>query len=131
MAAGDVEVVRESLTLWARTGEVDWDLVHEELEIRDHDLIDAGEYRGRGGFERWMTDWAAPWSTFSMELQELRDAGGHVVVAFVRMRATGAGSSVPVERDDAIVYRLRDGLIASLDYYNNREQALADAGLAS
>jgi ketosteroid isomerase-like protein len=124
MAAEDVEMVRESLLHWARTGEVDWDLAHEDLEIRDHDILDAGEYRGRSGFERWMTDWAAAWSRFSMEPQEFLDAGEDAVVAFVRIRAVGAGSSIPVERDDAIVYRLRDGLVARIDYYNNREQAL-------
>jgi hypothetical protein len=34
-----------------------------------------------------------------------------------------------VDRQDAIVYQLRDGKIGRLDYYNNRDQALKAVGL--
>jgi ketosteroid isomerase-like protein len=129
MADEDVALVSEALSHWARTGEANWDVVSEQVEIRDHDLLDASEYRGRGGFDRWMADWGEAWSSFGLELQELLDAGDHVVVAFVRITATGKGSTVSVERDDAIVYRVRDGSIATVDYYNNRPQALEAAGL--
>jgi hypothetical protein len=37
---------------------------------------------------------------------------------------------VSVERDDAIVYTLRDNLVVRIDYYNNRPQALEAAGLS-
>jgi ketosteroid isomerase-like protein len=129
VSAEDVEVVRESLRIWLSTGEPAWTLTHEDTEVHDHDILDASEYRGRAGVERWLQDWAAAWSSFSMHVDELIDAGEHRVVALVRMSATGLGSSVSVEREDGIVYELRDGLIARLDYYNNRPDALAAAGL--
>ena len=118
-----------SLREWRRTGEPAWELTHEDVEIHDHDIMDAGEYRGRAGVERWLADWAAAWSSYEMQLEELLDAGEHRVVALVRMQATGRGSSVSVEREDALVYELRDGLIARIDYYNNRPEALAAAGV--
>src|SRR5206468_1006403 len=102
-----------------------------DIEVHDHDIIDAGEYRGRAGVERWLADWEAAWSDFGMDVEELIDAGSGRVVALVRMRATGRGSAVSVEREDAIVYELRDGLIARLDYYNDRSRALAAAGLSA
>ena len=37
----------------------------------------------------------------------------------------------PVERQDAIVYEIRDGKILRLDYYNNRQQALASVGMGA
>jgi hypothetical protein len=43
---------------------------------------------------------------------------------------TPRGSSIDVERRDGIVYRLRDGMIIRLDYYNSRRQAVEAAGLA-
>jgi ketosteroid isomerase-like protein len=131
MAAEDVEVVRDSLRIWRDTGEPAWELTHEDIEVHDHDIVDAGEYRGRAGVERWLADWAAAWSTYSMQPEELIDAGERRVVVLVRMRATGRGSRVEVEREDGLLYELRDGLIARLDYYNNRPDALAAAGLAS
>jgi ketosteroid isomerase-like protein len=125
-----VEIVRESLRSWRRTGEPAWQLTHADAEVRDHDIMDGYEYRGREGIERWLADWESAWSAFSMHAEEFIDAGEGVVVVFVRMRATGRGSAASVERDDAIVYRVRDGLIAELDYFNDRAQALAAAGIA-
>ena len=127
---GEVEIVRDSLRIWRESGEPAWELCHPDIEVRDHDILDAGEYRGRPGVERWLSDWESAWSDFTMDAEELVDAGEGVVIAFVKMRATGRGSAVSVERDDAIVYRLRDGLIAEVDYFNNRPEALAAAGLA-
>lgn len=46
-----------------------------------------------------------------------------------RLKATGRSSGVTIEREDAIVCRVRRGLITRLDYYNNRAQALAQVGL--
>lgn len=129
MAAADLDVVFASLQRWRRTGEPAWELTHEDIEVHDHDIMDAGEYRGRAGVERWLADWAAAWSSFAMQLEELVDAGSHRVVALVQMQATGRGSSVSVEREDALVYELRDGLIARIDYYNSRPDALAAAGV--
>jgi len=103
--------------------------MHEELEAHDHDIMDAGEYRGHEGFRRWLEDWSSAWSEFSMEPEEFIDTGERVVVV-IRMRATGRGSGVQVERQDAIVFEVRNGMTMRIDYYNNREQALEAVGLA-
>jgi ketosteroid isomerase-like protein len=102
-----------------------------EAEVHDHDLMDAGEYRGREGVERWLSDWEVAWSEFRMDAEQLIDAGDGRVHAQIRMQATGRESAVTVERDDAILYELHDGLIARLDYFNDRSEALAAAGLSS
>jgi ketosteroid isomerase-like protein len=62
-----------------------------------------------------------------LEPEEFIDAGDQVV-ALLRVKATGH-SGVALERDDAIVYTMRDGQVARLDYYNNRPQALEAVGL--
>jgi len=48
----------------------------------------------------------------------------------ILLKAKGRGSSIDVERQDAMVCKLRDGKIARIDYYNNRAQALKAVGLA-
>ncbi len=128
-ASGNVELVRSSLRHWGKTGEPAWAICREDAEVHDHDILDAGEYRGRDGFDAWMADWSAAWSSFEMIVDDVIDAGSERVIVLVRMKATGRGSSVSVEREDALVYELRGGLISRLDYFNNREQALAAAGL--
>ena len=124
-----MEIVRESLERFVATGEPAWDMLHEEVEVHDHDILDAGEYRGHSGFARWLEDWGAGLPVYSFEPQEFIDAGD-LVVAVILMKARGRGSSVDVERQDAMVCAVRDGKIWRVDYYNSRQQALKAVGLA-
>jgi ketosteroid isomerase-like protein len=128
MSERDVEVVRSALERYLATGEPAWEMTHADIEVRDHDIMDAGEYRGHAGFRRWLEDWAGPWSEFNLEPQEYLDAGQEVV-AILRMTATGRASGVTVEREDAMVFRVEGGQIVRLDYYNNPSQALGQVGL--
>jgi hypothetical protein len=45
------------------------------------------------------------------------------------MTATGRASGVTVDRQDAMVFAFQGEKIVRLDYFNNRAQALAQAGL--
>jgi len=129
MSDENVNMVRRALERFIATGEPPWDALHEDVEVHDHDIMDAGDYRGHAGFGRWLEDWSAAWSEDSIEPEDFIDADERVVV-LIRQRTTGQGSGVSLEREDAIVFAMRDGKIARLDYYNDREQALVVAGLA-
>src|SRR5271157_4187196 len=129
MSQQDVRVIQDALARFMATGEPPWDALHEDVEVRDHDIMDASDYSGHAGFGRWLEDWSAAWSEDSIEPEEFLDAEGHRVVVFIRQRTTGQDSGVTLERHDAMVFELRDGKVARLDYYNNREQALKAAGL--
>ena len=128
MSQKNVELVQTLLERFIATGEPSWESLHEQIEAHDHDVVDAGEYRGHAGFRRWLENWDVAWSEFSMVPEEFVDAGERVVSVF-RMKATGRGSGVPVERQDAMVWEVRDGKVVRLDYYNNREKALEAVGL--
>ena len=104
--------------------------MHDEVEVHDHDIVDAGEYRGHEGFGRWLEDWAIAWSEYTMQPEEFLDAGDRVV-AFILQKTTGHGSGIALERHDAMVFGVRDVKIVRLDYYNNRDEALRQAGLAA
>jgi hypothetical protein len=125
----NVELIRDALQTWRRTGEPAWELTHPDVEVRDHDIMDAGEYRGHEGVARWLVDWGTAWSGFTMDVEEVIEAGESGVVALIRIGATGRESGISVEREDAVVYEVRDGLIVQVDYYNDRAVALAAAGL--
>jgi ketosteroid isomerase-like protein len=105
-------------------GEPLWSVVSTDVVIHDHDLPDADEYVGHEGYARWLTEWADVWSQFQLDPREYLDEGKHVVVVF-DLKATGRGSGVEVEREDALVIEMRDGIAVRMDYFNNRAQAMA------
>ncbi|HWX96916.1 MAG TPA: nuclear transport factor 2 family protein [Solirubrobacteraceae bacterium] len=128
MCQENVELVQTALQHFATTGEPDWDGLHEDVKVYDHDIMDAGDYWGHRGFARWLQDWASAWSEYTMEPEEFLDAGDRVVV-FILQKTTGHGSGVGLERHDAMVFELRDAKILRVDYHNNRQQALKAVGL--
>lgn len=128
MSQENVELAQDALREFAASGEPAWELLHDEVEVHEHDIMDAGEYRGHEGFGRWLEDWAAAWSEYTMEPEEFLDAGDQVV-AFILQKTTGQGSGIALERHDAMVVEVRDAKIVRLDYYNNRAQALKAVGL--
>jgi ketosteroid isomerase-like protein len=129
LSAENLEVVKRSLERFVETGEIDWALVDEEVEITDHDIPDQAGYHGHAGLARWLEDWGAAWADYTFEPTEFIEAGEYVVVV-VQLRAKGRGSGLELDREDAIVYQVRDGKIIRTDYYNNTTQAFAAAGIA-
>ena len=128
MSQQNVEIVQQGFLTEVETGEPAWAIIADEVEIHDHDLMDAPHYRGLAGYRSWRENWSSTFPEFSVEPVEWIDAGERVAVVLL-MRATGAGSGVTVEREDAMVLALRDGKITRIDYYNNRRQALESVGM--
>jgi len=127
MSRENVEIVRGAIEYFGRTGEPHLETLDPEVEVLDHDLPDAGVYRGRDGFVRWLANWGEAWDSFSMEPQRWIDVGDQVVFVF-QMTATGKGSGVEVKRQDAMVWTLRDRMAIRIEYYNNEPQALEAVG---
>jgi ketosteroid isomerase-like protein len=127
MSQESVEIVRGVMESFI-AGDPVWDRLEADIEVHDHDIMDAREYRGHDGFASWLDNWGAAWTNFSMAPEQFLDAGDHVVMVF-RMKAIGRGSGIAVERQDAMVYSVRDGKIARVDYYNSKQQALDAVGL--
>jgi ketosteroid isomerase-like protein len=129
MSQENVEIVKEAHQRFTETGEPIWERVDAETEVFDYDIPDArNPYRGVQGITEWLADFAEAWDNYAMELERVIDVGDRVVSLF-RIRAVGAGSGVPVERGDAMVWTFRDGKLARLDYFNDQGQALEAVGL--
>jgi hypothetical protein len=64
-----------------------------------------------------------------MTPQEYVASGDRVIVS-LHMIATGRGSGLKVERDDALVHEMRDGKTVRVDYFNSRQQAFDFAAAA-
>jgi len=131
MSEENVEIVRRGFMAAAKE---DWPnalgTLHPDIEVLDYDIPDAGTYRGHSGFLAWLENWGAGWDEWRTEDPEFRPAGDENVIALFHIVATGGGSGIEVERDDAIVYRIRGRLIERLEYFNDQEKALQAAGLS-
>ncbi|MQA74223.1 MAG: hypothetical protein GEU88_07780 [Solirubrobacterales bacterium] len=125
----NIELARRGVERFLRTGEPRWDDLDPEIEIHDHDVPDAGTYRGPDGFREWIADWAQAWESFVIQPEEYL-AAADKVVAVVRVSARGKGSGVPVERLDGMVWTVRGGKAVRLDYYGSRVEALESVGLS-
>jgi len=107
-----------------RLGDVT-DLLHEEIEVHDFDLPDAGVYHGVEGFTRWLGDWGAAWEEWGGSVHDLLDLGDQVVSLTHLHASTGGG--LRVERDDSQLLTMRAGRIARLEYFGRPRVALERA----
>jgi ketosteroid isomerase-like protein len=84
----------------------------------------AGLERLRTGWLQWL----APWATYRAEIEDIVDAGDHVVVLvrdFARIEPTGP----EVSQAGAAVWTVRDGKVARAEFYADRAAGLRAAGL--
>ena len=128
MSQENVEIARQAFEHFVRTGAQQWEAIDPEVQVYDHDIPDAGTYRGHEGYLSWLANWGEAWEDFSMRAERWIDAGDKVVFIF-QLTARGKGSGVQIKRRDAMVFTFRDGKWVRVDYYNNEPQALEAVGL--
>ena len=129
MSQENVDRLRASWDAWNRgefdTSMLDPDVVFEETMLPD----DAGEtYRGHKGVLRAWARWAEAWDEFTTELEQILDAGEHLV-SIHTVHLQGKHSGVPMALRYAYLYTLRDGKVIHLRSYANPAEALEGAGL--
>ena len=76
-----------------------------------------------------MRRWTEDFEGYTIQREELIDAGDDLVVGIFRQFATGRGSGAAVELDYALVYDLQDGQLVRIRAYLDRTEALEAAGL--
>ena len=132
MSKENVDLVRRS---WEASLTEDWQTVlatlHPDAEIRDFDIPDADVGRGHEGFFAFLRRWNEAWGSWRVEDLDIQPEGDDRVIALFRMIASGEHSGIELERRDAMVYRIEDGLIVYLAYYNDQEQAFEAARRAA
>ncbi len=84
-------------------------------------------FHGRDGLFKWMQDFSAAFERPDLEYEHVADAGDQVVVLeHVRTRGRTSGAEVSLRL--AIVYTVRDGLIARQVLHEDLADALEDLG---
>ena len=86
------------------------------------------EARGVDGLRERHLELFGAWETVQTECEQLIPVGDKVV-ALLRLRGRMAGSENEVQNFGAGIYFVRDGRIARAEFYANRADGLAAAGL--
>jgi ketosteroid isomerase-like protein len=126
MSQENVDVIRRGFEHYAATGDQLWENYSDAVVVRDEESPDQSEYRGLDGVRRWIDDWSSAWDEWHIELEEIVDAGDAVLVL---IHHTGRGHSSGLELDshDGMLFTLEDGKVVGLDYFHDRERAVAAA----
>jgi ketosteroid isomerase-like protein len=101
--------------------EVEWDFSTR--------LVDPGLHLGHAGVEYFLREMDEVWEDFRSELEDLFEAGDHVV-AFVRISGRGRASGLEIDVRVGQTFSFKDGRIVASRYYGDRTEALQAAGLS-
>jgi ketosteroid isomerase-like protein len=139
MSARDVELVRAlqpspQTNLIDLFGELDEsstqaaEVFAEDFVCIQHGLDEQPRTGLRGLREGWR-NWLAPWESYRTEIEDVRD-GGDCVLVLTRDFARRPGMDSEVEMVAAAVWTVRDGKVTQIEFFPDRGDAYAAAGLA-
>jgi ketosteroid isomerase-like protein len=87
-------------------------------------------YPGVDGLRSAWLDWLLPWESYHAVVEDVIDAGGGRVVVLTRDHACPTGAKAETHFEGAPVWTVRDGKVARIEFYWNRAEGLAAAGLS-
>jgi ketosteroid isomerase-like protein len=129
MSQANVEIVRQAVDAFnARDRDRLLGLMAPEIEFRS--VFEQKTYRGLAEMVQYREDLDVMLEEFHTEDGRFLDAGGHRVVYLYRVVGRGTGSGVPVSRENAILWQLRNGKLLKGEVYLDQGQALEAAGLS-
>lgn len=105
-----------------------------ELMVADFQWNEASEVPGRkvcrsaDEFASYTEGFDQLWEEFSFEVLDLEPGAGEAVIAHVRGRGKGKASTHAFELTIHHVWRFRDGRVARMDAFLDRQDALDAAG---
>jgi ketosteroid isomerase-like protein len=103
--------------------------LHPEVELHEWPVAPGAQtYHGHDGMRAAMAKWFESWEWMQAEILEALEADDRVLVT-AHQRAKGRGSRIEVEIKSFNVYTFRDGKVARIELYTEREPALEAAGL--
>jgi ketosteroid isomerase-like protein len=129
MSEENVEIVREAVDAFnARDRGRLLGLMDPEIEFRS--VFERKTYRRLAEMVQYREDLDATLEEFHSEDDRFLDAGEDRVVYLYRVVGRGTGSGVPVSRENAILWQLRNGKLLKGEVFLDQQEALEAAGLS-
>lgn len=128
---GDIAPIFRDDAIWAAargalagplTTDFACDLVRDDLG--------RATYSGIDGLRTAWLDWLAPWESYHAVIEDVIDANEGRVLVLTRDRACPRGAQADIDFAGAPLWTVRDGKVARIEFYWNRAEGLAAAGLS-
>jgi ketosteroid isomerase-like protein len=127
---GDVIPLWRDDAVFAAMREATGDLLSTDFEcVFVREDVGRSVYRGIGGLRAAWLDWLEPWERYSAGVEDVVDAGGGRVVVLTRDRACPKGTTAEIDFLGAPIWTVRDGKVARIEFYFDRAEGLAAAGI--
>jgi ketosteroid isomerase-like protein len=125
----NVEIVRRLFEASLRhDNETALSLYDAEVTVETDFLDTPGVFHGVDGVREWYQTSLDVLADVATTVYELIDAGDDVIV-ILRLAGRGRRSGVPVERQEAHIWTVRDGKLWRLRVFRTRTEALKAVGL--
>ena len=139
MSEANVELVRRLLDMFAKRDheavfafydpEIEWDAAGITNTGALDDL--AGVYHGHDGVRTYWRRWLQAWKDIDFELEDVVDAGDHVVALIRNQRQWGRRSGIVTEVPPyGLVFTVRNGKVVRWRSFPDQETALEAVGLS-
>jgi ketosteroid isomerase-like protein len=130
-ASANLDLVRSIYADWGRGDFSSAEWAHPEIEFAFAAGPEPGNWKGLAGMAEGYRDWLRAWEDFRAEPEEYLVLDDERILVFVRNSGRGRTSGLQLEsRSVANLFHLREGRVTRIVVYLDREQALADLGLA-
>jgi len=132
MSQKNVEVVRQFYDAYnARDGAAWSGLIADDFRFESAFVgVEGRVYEGASGFSRYFADLGEAWEHFSLELQELLEAGQDRVLGLMKVHGRGRASGVEIDPSIAAVFHLRNGKLIPLETFMDPSEAIDAVGLS-
>src|SRR5260370_6033136 len=94
------------------------------------DDVGRAAYSGLDGLRAAWLDWLPPWESYHAGVEDVIDAHEGRVLVLTRDHARPKGTDAEVYFSGAPVWTVRNGKVARIEFYWNRAEGLAAAGLS-
>jgi len=103
--------------------------MHPDVELVEWpEAPDSHAVKGVDDALRVRNSWFEAWDSLDFVVDEYLEAGDRVV-SCGKAHAMGKGSAVPLDFESYTVFTVRDSRIARMEFFIERQQALAAAGI--
>jgi len=133
VSSANLDLVQSIHAAWERGDFSSAEWAHPDIEYENVGGPSPGSWTGRAGMAEGMRDFLSAWKDFRVNVDQYRELDGERVLALTSYSARGKKSGLELGQmwtKAALLFHVRGGKVTRIVSYWDRENALADLGLA-